>query len=71
MGDVRKREEATRRFQAQNWKGFVALLESLEFPDQPDQMDSSDERRLELVKAARRLPAHHAAAATIGRGGDN
>jgi hypothetical protein len=47
VGDARKREEARRRFQAQDWKGVVVLLESLQFPDQ---MDRSDERRLELAR---------------------
>ena len=47
VGDVEKREEARRRFQRQDWKGVVMLLESLEFPDQ---MDRSDERRLELAR---------------------
>ena len=47
VGDVRKREEARQRFQAEDWPGVVSLLDSLQYPEQ---MEKSDIHRLELAK---------------------
>ena len=46
-GDVERREQAKQKFDAGDWAGAIRLLESLRYPDQ---MDASDQRRLEIAK---------------------
>ncbi len=47
VGDVEKREQAKQRFQAEDWKGVISLLESLRYRDQ---MSKADEERLKLAR---------------------
>ena len=47
VGDDQKREEAKQKFDARDWSGAISLLESLQYPDQ---MDASDQRRLEIAR---------------------
>lgn len=47
VGDTRVRAEAKQRFDARDWKSVVSLLESLQYPEQ---MDATDQRRLEIAR---------------------